>query len=72
MKDTSFHATLSTARGLNASFGTGGTNDYEVLKHKPSINNVVLSGNKTSEDLGIDTSKPEAMSNAEILEIFMR
>ena len=33
----------------------GGTNDYNQLNNKPSINNVTLSGNKTSSDLGIAT-----------------
>lgn len=31
-----------------------GTSDYEKLNNKPSINGVVLIGNKTSADLGID------------------
>lgn len=29
--------------------------DYEVLKNKPSINGVTLIGDKTTEDLGIQT-----------------
>lgn len=36
----------------------GGTYDYEDLENKPSINNVSLSGNKTTSDLGLlDSSK---------------
>lgn len=31
----------------------GGTSDYSQLSNKPSINNVTLSGNKTTADLGI-------------------
>lgn len=31
-----------------------GTNNYNNLSNKPSINGVILEGNKTSEDLGID------------------
>ena len=31
--------------------------DYDVLVHKPSINNVTLSGNKTLEQLGIQASQ---------------
>lgn len=31
----------------------GGTSDYEQLQNKPSINGVQLTGNKTSENLGI-------------------
>lgn len=33
--------------------GGGGTTDYTDLDNKPSINNVTLSGNKTSADLGL-------------------
>lgn len=33
--------------------GAGGTDDYEDLENKPSINNVTLIGNKTSSDLGL-------------------
>lgn len=35
--------------------GTGGTTDYNTLTNKPQINGVELSGNKTSEDLGLIT-----------------
>lgn len=34
-------------------------NDYTVLANKPSINDVILVGNLTSEDLGIAASFPE-------------
>ena len=34
-------------------------NDYAVLSNKPSINNVTLIGNLTSEDLGIAASFPD-------------
>lgn len=34
--------------------GGGGTSDYNDLTNKPSINNVTLTGNKTTSDLGID------------------
>lgn len=37
-----------------ASTASGGTSDYSDLDNKPSINNVTLSGNKTTADLGID------------------
>ena len=33
---------------------TGGTNDYEKLKNKPSINGVELLKNKSFSDLGMD------------------
>ncbi len=33
--------------------GSGGTSDYTELSNKPKINNVELSGNKTTSDLGI-------------------
>lgn len=42
--------------------GTGGTTNYNDLTNKPKINNVELSGNKTTSDLGISyndlTDKP--------------
>lgn len=39
---------------LDPSHGGGtGTDDYNQLSNKPSINSVTLSGNKTDEDLGI-------------------
>lgn len=33
---------------------TGGTNDYEKLKNKPSINGIELVKNKSFSDLGMD------------------
>lgn len=32
---------------------SGGTTDYLKLSNKPSVNNVILEGNKTLKDLGI-------------------
>ena len=37
----------------NSGGGSGGTTNYNNLTNKPSINGVELSGNKTSDDLGI-------------------
>lgn len=37
--------------GLNTTNALGG--DYEALSNKPSINGVVLVGNKTSEDIHV-------------------
>ncbi len=39
-----------------ANQGGGGTNDYNNLENQPEINGVTLSGNKTSEDLGLANS----------------
>ncbi len=39
---------------ISATGGSGGTSDYSDLSNKPKINNVELSGNKTTSDLGID------------------
>jgi hypothetical protein len=36
--------------------GSGGTTDYNVLNNKPKINNIELSGNKTSADLGLQST----------------
>lgn len=49
-------ATTPDANGnvdLATGGGSGGTSDYSALENKPSINNVTLSGNKTSADLGL-------------------
>lgn len=48
--------------------GSGeGTDNYEKLKNKPSINKVVLSGDKSFEDLGLSP-----LSNLEIMGIINR
>lgn len=48
---------------ISATGGGGGTSDYTDLTNKPKINNVELSGNKTTSDLGISyddlTNKPD-------------
>ena len=36
--------------------GVGGTSDYDDLENKPSINNIILEGNKTTQELGIQTT----------------
>ena len=36
--------------------GVGGTSDYNNLDNKPSINNIILEGNKTTQELGIQTT----------------
>jgi hypothetical protein len=41
-----------------ASTASGGTSDYSDLTNKPTINNVTLSGNKTTADLGISEVPP--------------
>ena len=38
--------------------GAGGTTNYNDLTNKPKVNGIVLSGNKTSADLGITTLTP--------------
>ena len=37
--------------------GSGGTDDYNALRNRPSINNVLLAGNKTLAQLGITAAK---------------
>ena len=39
---------------INSTGGGGGTGNYNDLSNKPKINNVELSGNKTTSDLGIN------------------
>lgn len=54
---------------VTLSGGGGGTDDYEELSNKPSINNVELIGNNTSSDLGVvitlTQSEYDALSSEE-------
>lgn len=45
--------------------GSGGTNDYNQLTNKPRIEDVVLIGNKSFENLGLIP-----ITTADLLEIF--
>lgn len=36
--------------------GSGGTNDYDMLMNKPSIEDVVLVGNRVLEEFGFGTA----------------
>ena len=58
--ETSDGATISitdkngtTIAKIHNGTGGGGTSDYRNLENKPQINNVELTGNKTSSDLGL-------------------
>lgn len=42
--------------------GSGGTTNYNALNNKPKINGVTLTGDKTLQELGIDTLTAEQMS----------
>lgn len=58
---------LATALSKAGSSGGGGgtmTGDYADLTNKPKINNVILSGSLSLEDIGI-----KAITNSEIDEI---
>lgn len=43
--------------------GGSGTTDYEALSNKPKINNVELTGNKTTSDLGLFSGDYNDLSN---------
>ena len=66
--------TLAEALGVNeqsssysgSGGGGGGTSDYNDLTNKPSINNVTLSGNKTTSDLSIH-DLPSGGSTGQVL-----
>lgn len=47
--------------------GAGGIRDYEALLNKPQVNDVELVGNRSLEEIGVDS-----LTNADILEIFNR
>lgn len=44
--------------------GGGGTNNYEALANKPSINNVTLVGDKSLSDLGVPTKTSELTNDS--------
>lgn len=48
---------------LNTGSGGGGTDDYNDLSNKPKINNVTLSGNKTTSDLGLFSGNYNDLTN---------
>lgn len=49
------YALLSAKIASVGGGGSGGTTNYTSLTNKPKINGVTLEGNKTLEDIGIDT-----------------
>ena len=54
--ESNLSGSINNGANLIGSFiqgGGGGTSDYNDLDNKPKINNVTLSGNKTSHDLGL-------------------
>lgn len=44
--------------------GGGGTGDYNDLSNKPKINNVILSGNKTTSQLGLPTKTSDLLNDS--------
>ena len=56
-------ASISARQGLSGALNNT-VNDYDLLKNKPSIESVVLDGNKTFAQLGITK-----LSNSDIEEI---
>lgn len=48
---------------LDIGAGSGGTDDYNDLSNKPSINNVTLSGNKTTSELGLFSGNYNDLTN---------
>ena len=62
MYDAIINAIYDSANKVAASGGGGGTTNYNNLSNKPSINNVTLSGDKSTSDLGID-EVPEVTVN---------
>ena len=62
--DSSIDTDIQTSDGeidTDIEISTSGTNDYNDLINKPSIEGVELVGDKTLEELGV-----EALTNAEI------
>lgn len=59
VNDVAYMTPLRVKQAINANKGSGGTgtNNYSDLENKPKINGVILSGNKTSNELGLTGDK---------------
>ena len=55
-------------RKIETSNGGGGVTDYEELKNKPSLNDKILSGNKSNEYYGILGTKDSLQENLVVFE----
>ena len=55
-------AEIATASlDIGGSGGGGGVSDYALLSNKPRINDIVLNGNKTAEELGLQSKGDYAL-----------
>ena len=60
--DSSIDTDIQTSDGeidTDIKISTGGTNDYNDLINKPSIEGVELVGDKTLEELGVEALTPQ-------------
>lgn len=60
--DSSIDTDIQTSDGeidTDIEISTGGTNDYNNLINKPSIEGVELVGDKTLEELGVEALTPQ-------------
>ena len=60
--DSSIDTDIQTSDGeidTDIEVSTGGTNDYNDLINKPSIEGVELVGDKTLEELGVEALTPQ-------------
>ena len=60
--DSSIDTDVQTSDGeidTDIEISTGGTNDYNDLVNKPSIEGVELIGDKTLEELGVEALTPQ-------------
>ena len=60
--DSSIDTDIQTSEGeidTDIEISTGGTNDYNDLINKPSIEGVELVGDKTLEELGVEALTPQ-------------
>lgn len=60
--DSSIDTDIQTSDGeidTDIEISTGGTNDYNDLVNKPSIEGIELIGDKTLEELGVEALTPQ-------------
>ena len=56
--------TITEDNVISSTGGGGGTGDYQDLINKPKINNVILTGNKTTAQLGLPTKTSDLTNDS--------
>lgn len=68
---SSLNAIATLSGSLSLQVVEGGTSDYDELVNLPTINGVVLKGDLTSEDLGIERGYDATVDPADVEHIIL-